>query len=294
MTNFDFNKLKEYTRYPKNIYALVFLLPFVLALFMVLTDESIEAEQMGNAVYTGADASRCAPGSRSGSSGATYGETSSDGIKYNVRTPLNYNPGVAHSLLMVYAPARANRARTEAMTGLTADATAAGFIVAYADHPEFSSTTALQLGAIPGLIAEKWCIDEQRIFLTGHSDGATVSMALGLMSAKKDFPTAIAPSAAGFNYPELSKHDCPAPLSVMVMHSAKDRLFPGYGAESAGWWAVCNDCDPIPDKLDNGCIEYPNCRNGVKTWFCEGDKPHPQWPAMNRSILEFFKSIKSR
>ena len=291
MIDFDFNKLKEYTRYPKNIFTLIILLPFVLAFYMLLSNVNDESAQMGNTVYADVAKSGCESGTRSGSAGATYGESTPKGIKYNVRTPLNYDSSYAHPLLMVYAPARANRAKMEVMTNLTAEATMAGFIVAYADHPDLSPTSTIELGTIPSLIAKKWCVDEQRMFLTGHSDGGTVSMALGFMPVNEDFPSAIAPSAAGINYQELSNHQCPNPLSVMVMHSSKDKLFPGFGAESAGWWAACNDCDPIPNRLDNGCIEYPNCNNGVKTWYCEGNKPHSQWPGLNYAILEFFKSV---
>lgn len=117
---------------------------------------------------------------------------------------------------MVYAPAGANRARTDKLTGLTYEATTAGFIVAYADHPELSPTTTVQLGTIPGLIAQKWCVDQKRIYLTVHSDGGTVSMALAFMAGTKHIPSAIAPSAAGINYGDLSDRSCPDPISVMI------------------------------------------------------------------------------
>ena len=101
----DFKQYEEYTRYPKNLYTLVILLPFVLAFFMLLADDSDEAAQMGNTVYANISGSGCVPGKRPGSAGATYGESTPESIHYNVRTPLNYNPGIAHPLLMVYAPA---------------------------------------------------------------------------------------------------------------------------------------------------------------------------------------------
>jgi polyhydroxybutyrate depolymerase len=46
---------------------------------------------MGNASYNGDKVqARCAAGTRTGESGAVNGESTGEGIKYNVRTPLNY------------------------------------------------------------------------------------------------------------------------------------------------------------------------------------------------------------
>ena len=70
----------------------------------------------------------CPPGTREGPAGITDGERSAKGIAYNVRTPANYDATVAHSLLMVYAPAGINQFRNEGFTGLTKEATQAGFI----------------------------------------------------------------------------------------------------------------------------------------------------------------------
>ena len=282
------NKLKPYFSF-QNIVIAIISVPVLMSLILLLTDDSDEYAQVASASYSVVQA-RCAPGSRAGPAGITNGEPTRYGIDYNVRTPSNYDATIAHSLLMVYAPARANEARIEKLTKLTFEATAAGFIVAYADHPELSTTTTVQLGTIPGLIAKKWCIDENRIFLTGHSDGGAVAMALGFIAGTKPLPAAIAPSAAGIRGEDLRGRKCPEPVSVMVMHSKKDHLFPGYGAESSGWWAFCNQCSPIPKKLENGCMAYPNCAKNVKTWFCEGDKVHKQWPAINQTLIGFLSA----
>ena len=177
------------------------------------------------------------------------------------------------------------------MTGFTKQATTAGFIVAYTDHPSLTSTTTIQLGTIVGLIAKKWCVDEQRVFLTGHSDGGSVSMALAFMSGTKHIPSAIAPSAAGMNLEALYNHPCPDPIPVMVIHSANDQLFPNHGNESVSWWANCNGCESnAKNELDNGCIAYSGCTGGVKTWYCEGTGRHSKWPRRSADIIEFFLS----
>jgi polyhydroxybutyrate depolymerase len=277
------------------------LLFFLVAIVLIAVTYSFNS-RFDNAVQSGSapyldwkEVKHCSAGSRLGDKGAIYGEESSNGIKFNVRTPENYDATIAHPLLMVFAPAKANRSKTEVLTELTFPATQAGFVVAYADHPPLSATTSLELAEIPRMISKKWCIDEGRIFYSGHSDGGSVAMALGFMSDDNAIPAAIVSSAAGLNFRELYEHVCPSPLSVMVIHSANDRLFPGFGVESSGWWAACNDCDPIPEKRADGCISYPNCAQNVRTLYCEGQQPHSQWVSvLNINIIEFLAVIKKR
>lgn len=287
----DFSQLKPYFTKRNKWLTLIFLAPVFLALIMLLMDSDGDYERMGNAVYRPESIqSRCQAGQLTGEAGATHGESTNDGILYNVRTPLNYDPTIPHPLLLVLSPAGSNRTKTEKMTGLTLPATTAGMIVVYADHPPLSPTTTIELGTIPQLLAKKWCIDEQKIFITGHSDGGTSAMALAFMSGTQHIPKAIAPSGAGINYQDLRERKCPDPLPVMIMHSAKDRRFPGYGLDSAAWWAACNKCGPIPEPLDNGCNAYTNCEGNLKTWYCEGDKPHAQWPNINDTLIDFLMS----
>jgi polyhydroxybutyrate depolymerase len=284
--------LKPYLTFRHVALLLFVAVPLLITLVSFVTDWSGESTQLGVASYRmDSIQGRCTQGTRSGDTGASDGESTLEGIKFDVRTPQNYDPTLAHPLLVVYSPAGSNRIGTEKTTGLTFEATTAGFIVAYADHPELSPTSTLDLGTIPGLIAKKWCIDEQRVFLAGHSDGGTVAMALAFMAGTRHIPKAIAASAVGISRQDLYNRTCPDPLSVMIMHSANDRLFPGYGADAAGWWAACNQCDPIPDKMTNGCLSYTGCAKGVKTWYCEGRRPHSEWPGINAALMDFLTSI---
>lgn len=284
--------LKTYLTF-RRVAVLIFLaVPLLITLVRFIADRSGEATRPGAASYPlDPTRERCGQGTRSGAAGASDGESTLEGVKFSVRTPQNYDPTLAHPLLMVYSPAGKNRIGTEKTTGLTFEATKAGFIVAYADHPELSPTSTIDLGTIPGLIAKKWCIDEERVFLAGHSDGGTVAMALAFMTGTRHIPKAIVASAAGISRQDLYNRTCPEPLPVMIMHSANDRLFPGYGVDATGWWAACNQCDPIPEKLANGCMAYTGCAKNVKTWYCEGRKPHSEWPAMNGALLDFLNSI---
>ena len=250
-------------------------------------------KMLGEAVYAVDNTTRhCEPGTKPGNAGASNDEQTSAGIRYMVKTPVNYNSSIAHPLLMVYAPGGKSRYESEEYMYLTQEATAAGFIVAYADHRQMSTKTIEELAEIPGFIEKKWCIDNKRIFLTGHSDGGTTAMGIAFITGTKHIPAAIAPSAVGIRGEDLKEYHCPNPLPVMVMHSSRDTLFPGYGKEAIQWWAACNGCDTAsPVKDADGCITYPGCKNNVATRYCEGIGTHPEWPGKNNAIMDFFRVV---
>jgi len=259
-------------------------------------EKQLQAEVLGKAAYTSdTHPHTCEPGSRSGAPGKTDDKVTRDGIKYNVRTPVNYDATRAHPLLMVYAPAGKNRVRAERFMHLTLQGTTAGFIVAYADNRPLAPEAIIELASIPRGISETWCVDVSRIFLTGHSDGGSVSMGMAFINGTKDIPAAIAPSAAGIRGDDLLDRNCPGPLPVMVMHSARDSLFPGYGSQAAKWWANCNGCDLLdPEDLPNGCTAFRNCSDGAPTWYCEGSGVHSSWPERNEDIIAFLTRVRPR
>ncbi|MBS0150631.1 MAG: hypothetical protein JSR31_06785 [Nitrospira sp.] len=260
------------------------------SLFLLITacTENTTPPQREAFVYPKGDV-QCPAEARPGLAGAIDGKTSADGIRYMVRTPLNYDGTFAHPLLMVYAPAGMSRWSSERLTGLTTEATRAGFVVVYADHKQLNIPTVEQLGAIPGLVAKEWCIDEKRIFATGHSDGGTASLALAVLEKTKRIPAAIAPSAAGWTGKDLEEFQCRDSIPAMIMHGKNDALFPGWGAQTSAWWAKCNGCDATKVKtVEGGCRVYQGCASGGATVYCEGAGSHRDWPNLNRVMLEFF------
>lgn len=264
----------------------------VVLVFWGCSDLPGEPPQLGRYAYSSdLSAKPCPRGERPGPVLSNDEQTEHE-IKYAVRTPANYNPKILHPLLMVYAPAGSSRFRSERLTDLTFEATAAGFVVAYADSRRLSLEVIPELGMIPRLIAKKWCIDERRVYLTGHSDGGTVALALALLDETRHIPAAVAPSAAGFRQTDLETFSCPETLSALIMHSANDHLFPGYGAETSSWLAACSECrSRLVEKDENGCVAYSGCRTNSKTIYCEGTGTHRQWPALNTVLLSFFIDI---
>ena len=213
-------------------------------------------------------------------------------MRFTVVAPRNYDPKRRHPLIVVYAPAGIGRFEVERVTSFTQPATRAGFIVAYADHPPLAIETTRDLGTIASIIASKWCVDESRVFYSGHSDGGTVSNALAALPDTRGRAAGIAPSAAGMTRQDLEAYGCPAPLGAMVLHSTRDKLFPGWGAQVARWWAQCNRCD-LDRTLSqpNGCVAYQGCDPRGPTAYCESDGTHSKWPEQSQAIVDFFQAI---
>jgi polyhydroxybutyrate depolymerase len=248
-----------------------------------------EALELGAASYGDENARGCAPGERPGPVGKSDGERTAGGLVYAVRTPANYDATRAHPLIMVYAPHGTSTGLVERYVGLTREATAAGFVIAYAGSRDLSRRTILLLAEIPRAIARRWCIDETRIHLTGHSDGGTTAEALAFLPETRGLAASIAPSGAGIRGADLATETCPPPLPVLILHAESDWVFPGYGAEAARWWAKCNGCDVERTfRRPDGCDAFEGCAAGGETVLCKDPGGHLDWPKRNSTILEWF------
>jgi polyhydroxybutyrate depolymerase len=208
-------------------------------------------------------------------------------LRYNVRTPPDYSPDQPYPLIVVYAGANRDAAKQEEKTDLTGPATSAGYLIAFADHGVPGEADE-DLALIPELVAQDWCVDENRIYLTGHSDGGSVSYLILINGLAKVRPAAIAPSAAGLGSSRIPSQYCPKPaVPVMILHSSEDKLFPGFGLVMRDWLAACFSC-PAP-TTDGGCTVYAGCDGQVEVRYCEHDGKHGHWPdEYNETLIDFF------
>jgi polyhydroxybutyrate depolymerase len=249
-------------------------------------DEAGPADIAGRYDYRAAIPSSCPGGPLV--EAVVAGKVKEGKLSYLVRTPVNYDARFAHPLLVVYAAAGASARQTERYTRLTAAATSRGFIVAYVDHRPMNKKNVLELGGVAQSAAKRWCIDRQRVFMTGHSDGGTVSTGLALLESTRTDVSGVAVSAAGFTKQDLESMQCRSPIPVMIMHGAKDTLFPGWGRETAHWWANCNGCAvPVAGPDPSGCVSYSNCASAAPVLYCEGTQSHREWPGLEVRIVEF-------
>lgn len=243
-----------------------------------------QADLVGRFAYPAALPASCPDGARQEAVAVSREKVGK--LSYLVRTPSNYDARFAHPLLVVYAAAGASAEQTERYTNLTSTATSNGLVVAYVDHRPMGLKNVIELGGVARSVASRWCIDQQRVFLTGHSDGGTVSSALALLEATRSGVSGIAASAAGFSKQDLQQMSCRSPIPVMVMHGAKDTHFPGWGREAAQWWATCNGCQAPTVAADaSGCVSYTHCKAPVM--YCEGQHTHREWSGLEAKIITF-------
>jgi polyhydroxybutyrate depolymerase len=240
--------------------------------------------------YPADEAAACAADSRPGRGGRGRSERTPEGVGYFVAAPANYDARRAHPLIVVFAPHGANRFLTERFTGLTHVATEEGFVVAYVDAHPIDPGHLAELGRVAADVANRWCIDTERVFFTGHSDGGTAATALAVLGLADPPPAAIAPSAAGFRREDLDRYACPRGLPVMLLHNRNDELFPGFGRAAVEWWARCNACSGETSARVDGCIAFSGCPAAAPTLFCENDGTHLDWPERNEAMLRFFEA----
>lgn len=231
-------------------------------------------------------AGHCAVDAEAGGAGR-HRLRSQQGVPYIVVTPRNYDATRAHPLLVVYAPATFSAGLSERFAGLTHEATARGYVLAYVSSgPKLRTETLRPLAQIPAEVRARWCIDPERIYASGHSDGGTVSLALGALPEFRGTVNAIVVSGAGWQGADFIGRACPQPLPVMILHGADDSHFPGFGRDSARWWASCNACDtavPAPDA--QGCVRYHGCT--ADTVYCETPRSHWRWAGDAPAVVDF-------
>lgn len=231
-------------------------------------------------------------------------------LAFSVTTPSNYRSDYAHPLLMVWAPSGFSEGLSERFTGLTGQATELGYVVVYVRSMPLSQKALGQLATVPSEVTREWCIDESRVFYTGHSDGGTVSNALTVMtdlaltskdnssndSTSNDItshnirPKAIAPSAMGMQGKDMAEFSCPQPTAIMLMHNRDDTHFLNFGESVIDWWAQCNQCsgdrEPASYPL---CEAYTAC--AAPTLFCQAEGGHAHWPGFEHRVLDFFNAV---
>jgi len=234
---------------------------------------------------------RCEAGSRPGAAAASEDSTTDAGLHFSVRTPGDYDPLVGSPLIVMFAPSGGTAEAIETSTKLTPDALGAGFVIAYVDTVSPANIAgAKDAAGIPARIAERWCIDRERVYLTGSSDGGGLIYTILLNHYMTPEPAAVAPFAAGASKNTLAKASCLAPpMPVMVMHNSGDTVFPRYGQAARDWWVTCNGCGE-PESLADGCLAYRDCAGGADVHYCEGEGGHGRWPGLHASMFEFFLS----
>ncbi len=207
------------------------------------------------------------------------------GFSYSLKTPLNYESEKAWPLLIVFSPS-VNASIMERYTGLTGSVTEAGFVIAYVDSVRMNIETIKSLVEIVDDIEKNFCIDKERVYLTGHSDGATISQALNLFPETRNYFSGFISSAGGFRESDLETFECSENKNVMLLQNEGDSHFKGFSSSALNWWLSCNACNEKNRRESDGCVYYQECANG-RLVFCEQPGNHLSWPRRHKEIVEF-------
>jgi len=146
---------------------------------------------------------------------------------------------------------------------------------------------------------ENYCIDEDRIYVVGHSLGAWFTNSLSC--ARGNVIRAIGSVGGG-----TTINNCTGPVAALVMHNPDDRLAPFSSGETARDQLISqNQCSlntvASPPSGYN-CVAYQNCNTIAPTIWCPHNDdtgydgsyyPHT-WPdGAGSAIWQFFESLEN-
>jgi poly(3-hydroxybutyrate) depolymerase len=138
-------------------------------------------------------------------------------------------------------------------------------------------------------LESSYCIDAQRIFATGHSNGGFFTNALGCQ--RGDALRAIAPMSGG---QQQRASSCTGNVAVWISHgNADDIVMTSYGRQSRDFWVARNECDAmmVMPVSSSPCVEYLGCAAGAPVRYCEYDGGHNLMPMSAQTIWAFFKQF---
>jgi polyhydroxybutyrate depolymerase len=132
------------------------------------------------------------------------------------------------------------------------------------------------------------CLDRSRIFSTGFSFGAIMTLVLGC--AEGDVFRAIAPMSGSLS------NGCPAadrPVAYWSSHGADDTtVTPAQGEAARDEFLARNHCDATStETTPEGCLSYDGCDPGYPVTFCTFEGAHVPAPFAGTAIWSFFSQL---
>ena len=254
---------------------------------------------------------------------------------YHLYIPSSYRNSTAAPLVIALHGGGGNGHKMEKLSHLNLPANQYGFIVAYPDAVERHWNDGRELknyrsqkeniddvGFISKMIdaiGTEYNIDPQRVYVTGASNGAMMSLRLGCELAHKI--TAIAP-VIGSMPENLVTRCAPArPIPLMMINGTDDPLVPWEGGyvhifrkklgkiisvpQTVDFWVARNGCSPdpqismepdtVPD--DNTRVQksaFGQCTDGADVVLYEVKGGGHTWPGGHQYLPEFLIGKTSR
>lgn len=132
-------------------------------------------------------------------------------------------------------------------------------------------------------LEKHFCIDEERIYATGFSNGAFFSHLLGCVMPDQIAAIAI---VSGGALPVACEPARPVP--VLIYHGRKDPIVPVDKArELFAQWKTLDGCGADRKIIGTSCSEGTDCKSGGAVVYCENDLEHRWPPEATARIWEF-------
>lgn len=221
---------------------------------------------------------------------------------FRVHVPDSYDPTVPMPVVLNFHGYSSNASQQELLSGMLDEADAQGFI---AVHPQGTGATpSWNAGvccgeAIDNLVDDvqfvsdmldalesSLCVDTERVFSTGMSNGGFMSHRLGCELSSRI--TAIAPVAGVMG---MVSCEPGRPVPVMHFHGTLDSLVPYEGNAAAGMpsvettvadWAARNGCADTTTEVyreaDSHCEAFDDCPAGGDVVVCTVEGGGHTWP----------------
>lgn len=230
--------------------------------------------------------------------------------RVRIHVPPGYDLRPTPAVLNVHG-AKTTIAGQQIFTGLNADADARGYLVLYPGSPDqfwnggvccgtASETDRDDVGFIRAMIEDvrrRVCLDDDRVYVTGHSNGALFAYRLACEAS--DLFAAFAPVAGTMSFDQPCHPD--RPLPILHFHGTEDRAVPFEGNDvfqgvlpMIEEWAERNGCTGIPVRVTNQgeamCDAYSACRGGAEVAYCTIGGMGHCWPGQPALCSEPLKS----
>lgn len=264
---------------------------------------NVPASGQGGAAASGAEGTRAAPVPSSGcgslallAPGEQTLEVAGVGRTYVLDIPAGYDGNTPMPLVFAFHGATTSGAlfRSAFYGNLLSTMQDAAIVV----HPDAlgdpsSWNTEADIPFFDVLLAElgaRVCVDEARVFATGHSSGGFFTNALGCQ--RGDVLRAIAPVSAGGPFTS-GGNGCSGEVAVWIAHAENDEIVPfDSGVDSRDRWLSSNGCSAASEPIDPApCVEYDGCSPGSPVRWCVYQDGH-DWPDFGPDgVWGFFSSF---
>lgn len=165
------------------------------------------------------------------------------------------------------------------------------------DSPASKNPDVALFDATLAITQGSYCVDLQRVFVTGFSNGAYMANQLGCR--RGDRIRAVASHGGGGPYEVSGEYDdhghlrCKGkPVASLVVHGTSDgTVSPSEGQKSLEHWTAANHCSSSARTSPPGCVAYQGCLNQVLACKIQG-LGHSLWQQAKHVTWAFFEAQK--